>query len=197
MENVEIDTTKSRILKVALDLFANEGFDSVSTRKIAQLANCNIAALNYHFGTKKQLYNECLMIMEPKTEYQMEQFLKPPETKEDFEESFLRFCELAAAFIAENDSSIKLLINEINSDRDQSVKDTFLKPLSDVFVSYLRKAQANGIVNSNIEVILVTKMVIAVIVSQKLYKSFQSFEHISNKDLARKIVQTWTSSFYV
>ncbi len=48
--------SKERILKIALELFANNGYDKTSTRDIAEKANVNISAIKYYFGDKHSLY---------------------------------------------------------------------------------------------------------------------------------------------
>jgi AcrR family transcriptional regulator len=50
----EIDT-KQKILDAAQHLFAREGFQSTSLRAITKRAGVNIAAINYHFGSKESL----------------------------------------------------------------------------------------------------------------------------------------------
>jgi AcrR family transcriptional regulator len=52
------DRTRERILDEAESLFALKGFDAVSVREITGAAKCNLAAVNYHFGNKKNLYLE-------------------------------------------------------------------------------------------------------------------------------------------
>ena len=52
------DPTKERLLDKAEALFAQKGFDGVSIREITSSARCNLAAVNYHFGNKKNLYLE-------------------------------------------------------------------------------------------------------------------------------------------
>ena len=47
--------TKNRIIDSAENLFSQNGFSSTSVRDITSLANANIAALNYHFGSKERL----------------------------------------------------------------------------------------------------------------------------------------------
>jgi len=47
--------TKQRILDTAEELFATDGFHRTSLRSITSRANVNLAAVNYHFGTKKAL----------------------------------------------------------------------------------------------------------------------------------------------
>lgn len=50
--------TKDRILDEAEGLFARKGYHAVSVREITQAAGCNLAAVNYHFGSKQSLYLE-------------------------------------------------------------------------------------------------------------------------------------------
>jgi AcrR family transcriptional regulator len=54
------DPTKARLLEAAGDEFAAKGFEQATVRSIAQKANANIAAINYHFGDKHQLYLHAL-----------------------------------------------------------------------------------------------------------------------------------------
>jgi AcrR family transcriptional regulator len=195
--SIENDDTRNKILKAALELFSKSGFDAVSTRKIAQIAGCNIASLNYHFGTKKKLYQECILVMEPKTKYELDQILRPPYTKNDFESGYRSYCITVAEFIVENASSLKLLINEINSDNDFVRHESFLKPLTKAFEEYLKIAKDNKIINPHVEVVLFSNMVVTAIMCQKLYKSFQTYENITNEELAVKIIKSSTSNFYL
>ena len=51
-------STKDRILHAAEELFAQHGFASTSLRQVTSRADVNIAAVNYHFGSKENLVNE-------------------------------------------------------------------------------------------------------------------------------------------
>lgn len=51
-------STKDRILHAAEELFAAQGFATTSLRQVTSLADVNIAAVNYHFGSKDNLVNE-------------------------------------------------------------------------------------------------------------------------------------------
>jgi TetR/AcrR family transcriptional regulator, regulator of cefoperazone and chloramphenicol sensitivity len=53
--NVE---TRRRLLAVAAELFAEQGFNHVTVREICQAAGANVAAVNYHFRDKLGLYKE-------------------------------------------------------------------------------------------------------------------------------------------
>ncbi len=50
--------TRSRILDAAEVLFMENGFDGTSMRMITSRAEVNLAAVNYHFGTKELLIQE-------------------------------------------------------------------------------------------------------------------------------------------
>ncbi|PLX72334.1 MAG: hypothetical protein C0615_12250 [Desulfuromonas sp.] len=47
--------TKTRILDAAETLFARDGFHFASLRSITSEADVNLAAVNYHFGSKEAL----------------------------------------------------------------------------------------------------------------------------------------------
>lgn len=51
-------STKERILGAAEELFAQHGFAGTSLRQVTSRADVNIAAVNYHFGSKENLVNE-------------------------------------------------------------------------------------------------------------------------------------------
>lgn len=49
------DNTKHKILDAAEILFSKQGFGNTSLRQITSAAKVNIAAVNYHFGSKEKL----------------------------------------------------------------------------------------------------------------------------------------------
>ncbi len=52
--------TKSALLDCAERLFLAKGFEAVSVREITDAAGANVAAVNYHFSSKTELYRACL-----------------------------------------------------------------------------------------------------------------------------------------
>lgn len=53
-------TTRDRIIDTAEVLFATQGFGATTMRQITAAADVNIAAVNYHFGSKENLLAEIL-----------------------------------------------------------------------------------------------------------------------------------------
>lgn len=52
---VKGDVTKGRLVEATETLIAQKGFDAVSVRDITGLAKANVAAVNYHFGSREGL----------------------------------------------------------------------------------------------------------------------------------------------
>ncbi|MDD4599882.1 HTH-type transcriptional regulator BetI [bioreactor metagenome] len=53
-------TPKRKILDATLRIIGTEGVHHVTSRKVASLANVNVAAINYYFGSKDNAVNEAL-----------------------------------------------------------------------------------------------------------------------------------------
>ncbi|MCJ2164497.1 MULTISPECIES: TetR/AcrR family transcriptional regulator [unclassified Pseudodesulfovibrio] len=60
--------TKTALLAAAIEVFADKGFDSATVRDICSRAKANVAAVNYHFGSKDGLYASVLEEIFPKGE---------------------------------------------------------------------------------------------------------------------------------
>ncbi len=51
-------STRDRLLRAACEIFADKGFRDTTVADICDVAQANIAAVNYHFGNKEKLYRE-------------------------------------------------------------------------------------------------------------------------------------------
>jgi len=56
----QVQETKFKIMEVARVLFAKQGFEGTSIRDIAKAADVNVAAVNYHFSHKENLFDEII-----------------------------------------------------------------------------------------------------------------------------------------
>ncbi|MDN2702817.1 CerR family C-terminal domain-containing protein [Janthinobacterium sp. SUN100] len=52
----ETEPARARILQVAVQLFADEGYRLASVRRICEAAHVNVAMVNYYFHGKEELY---------------------------------------------------------------------------------------------------------------------------------------------
>nr|WP_321259488.1 TetR/AcrR family transcriptional regulator [uncultured Pseudodesulfovibrio sp.] len=84
------ETTRNKILFAASDVFCERGFDKTTVRDICAVADVNVAAINYHFGDKQNLFYKVLALW-------MEEFVekadlqKRMDTKTTPEEKFREY----------------------------------------------------------------------------------------------------------
>ncbi|BDQ37552.1 TetR family transcriptional regulator [Pseudodesulfovibrio nedwellii] len=84
------ETTRNKILFAASDVFCEKGFDKTRVRDICAIADVNVAAVNYHFGDKQNLFYRVLALW-------MEEFVekadlqKRMDTKTTPEEKFREY----------------------------------------------------------------------------------------------------------
>ncbi|SDA70403.1 MULTISPECIES: CerR family C-terminal domain-containing protein [unclassified Janthinobacterium] len=55
-KNSDSEPARVRILQVAADLFADDGYKATSVRKICEAARVNVAMVNYYFHSKEELH---------------------------------------------------------------------------------------------------------------------------------------------
>jgi AcrR family transcriptional regulator len=58
MPNAPTGDTKEKLLRAASEIFVEKGFREATVAEISRRAGANVAAVNYHFGSKKALYRE-------------------------------------------------------------------------------------------------------------------------------------------
>jgi AcrR family transcriptional regulator len=72
-QGMSADGTKERILDAAERLFSEDGFDATSLRAVTAAAGTNLAAVNYHFGSKAALLPAvAARMLEPVTQRQLQ-----------------------------------------------------------------------------------------------------------------------------
>ncbi len=79
--------TKAALLAAAIEVFADKGFDAATVRDICGRAKANVAAVNYHYGSKNGLYAAVLEEIFPTDEEwraQITSSLSPEERLREF-----------------------------------------------------------------------------------------------------------------
>lgn len=98
------EATKHRLLDAAEVLFARRDYAATSVRDITQAARCNIASVNYHFGSKQNLYEQMfdrlLERLRAQREGAMAEVMARPRVK--LEQVLRRYAEVFLDLMADN-----------------------------------------------------------------------------------------------
>lgn len=123
-------STKERILTAAEVLFAQRGFDGGSLRQLTAAAGVNLAAVNYHFGSKDRLVEEVFRRrLDSLNAHRLAALAKvagqPGTTLEDVLDAFIRpalelssdgsgslFMRVLARAFAEHDDNLRQFLSE-------------------------------------------------------------------------------------
>jgi TetR/AcrR family transcriptional regulator, regulator of cefoperazone and chloramphenicol sensitivity len=66
------------LIRAAIDLFGQSGFEAVGTRALCEHAGANLAAIRYHFGGKDGLYRAAVQhvvdVLQPRLDFAMSAF---------------------------------------------------------------------------------------------------------------------------
>jgi AcrR family transcriptional regulator len=83
--------TQARLMDAALDLLAERGEDGVTLREVTDAADANVAAVSYHFGSLKSLFDAAI-------EHALERYLDAQQAAVSAVPPEATLEELAAAF---------------------------------------------------------------------------------------------------
>ncbi|MDH6626560.1 AcrR family transcriptional regulator [Streptomyces sp. LBL] len=127
--------TRQRIQDVALDLFADHGYEKTSLREIAEILDVTKAALYYHFKTKEEIL---VSIFEDRTRPILDLIewgRQQPHTLETKQEIVRRYSEILAGatplfrFMQENQAAVReLQIGETFKERMQGLREIIVDP---------------------------------------------------------------------
>lgn len=60
---LQSEETKQRLQRAAVELFATKGYSDTTVRDLAKRAQCNVACVSYHFGSKEKLYETVMLFL--------------------------------------------------------------------------------------------------------------------------------------
>lgn len=104
--------TYTRLLEAGTTLFAQHGFDGTSVRMIADLASANVAAVAYHFGSKRGLYDAVFEHLYTRVQAETLQLPERPEDMSE-QEAVRVLVEQAWRFIESHRDAVKMTVREV------------------------------------------------------------------------------------
>jgi AcrR family transcriptional regulator len=142
--------SKGRILQLATRLFARQGFAGVSLRSIAEGVGISKPSLLYHFPSKDQLREEVLSEVFDHWARRLPSLVRAVTSRAGQSDELMN--ELVA-FFNEDPDRAHLLLREI-IDRPEEMRRRIgdsLRPLVMLVAETIRKGQAVGIVQSDVD----------------------------------------------
>ncbi len=139
--------TKERILDAAEHLFAAEGFHSTSLRRLTSAADVNLAAVNYHFGSKEALleavFERRLVPLNRERRERLDEVIetarrqktlpRPADVLRSFIEPTLHFRESGAGA-----ESFILLVGRALAEPDDTIRKIFMRHMEPLFLQLYR-----------------------------------------------------------
>ncbi|MFF5536847.1 TetR/AcrR family transcriptional regulator [Streptomyces cinerochromogenes] len=140
--------TRQRIQDVALELFAEQGYEKTSLREIAERLDVTKAALYYHFKTKEEIIVSLFEDLTKPIENLIEWGRQQPHTLETKQEIIRRYSEALAGaeplfrFMQENQATVReLRIGDTFKDRMRGLRDILIDPEAEL-VDQVRSVSA-------------------------------------------------------
>lgn len=157
---------KENILNAAIELFSNRGYDGVSIREIATLADVHFASIRYHFGDKEDLYRACISKHGEKRLVSAQRFLSAePKSFEDMRLRLGYATEDVFRIHNENPFLTKLLLQEVESTTPRS--DIILRKtmyaMTETFTHFFTLCQEKKFLNKDVPPLFLTQSLMGVI----------------------------------
>ncbi|MFE8949964.1 TetR/AcrR family transcriptional regulator [Streptomyces sp. NPDC007856] len=131
--------TRQRIQDVALELFAEQGYEKTSLREIAERLDVTKAALYYHFKTKEEIIVSLFEDLTKPIEDLIEWGRSQPHTLETKQEVVRRYSRVLAdaeplfRFMHDNQGTVRdLRIGDSFKDRMRDLRDILIDPKAEL-----------------------------------------------------------------
>lgn len=184
---MEYTDKQLQILEVAVNLFAEQGFDGTSVRDIAKAADVNIAMISYYFGSKEKLMEAIFARHSANVRFQLENLLHdkemgPFEKMEKLIDSYLEKYFSQQCFH-------KIVVRSQMSNQSNSVKPilhVMKKPNQELITKLIQEGQKKGAFKKNIDVPLLLATMIGtanqVMTAQQFYRDVNGLQHLSDTE---------------
>ena len=135
---------KTAILNIAIQEFANKGFDGARQQNIAKAAGITNSLMNYHFDSKKDLWQQAIIQLSKKLKQrytEVEGYFKDLEGLAAFKAYTRQF----VYFSAEHPEFYKVVFHEMctQTERADWLVETILNPLHQIFGGTTTNPQSN------------------------------------------------------
>jgi len=160
--------TKARIAASATKLFARKGYAATSIQEICQASGANIAAVNYYFQSKENLYRHIVSNFGTHSLDNISQILQSPATEDEFRVRLEMFLEFAADMVAQQPDVSRIIVRDVDI-MTSMCRDIYINTFCRIYiclVSFLKCAVQRGILRRDTNPDMVAQLLFGPLTSQ-------------------------------
>ncbi|NLV44903.1 MAG: TetR/AcrR family transcriptional regulator [Candidatus Hydrogenedentes bacterium] len=199
-QGAEHNTVKERILKEALRLFSEKGFEGTSLQAIADAVGIQKPSLIYHFPSKENLRQN---VVESLIVYWKNELPRMLTTSQDDSNRLVSTMTSLVNFFMEDVNRARLVVREMIDRPEEtfSVLNEHVSPWTRLIGDYLRMGQQGGIykkdVDPNAYIVQVMVMVVGTVAMGTVISGMVSAStDISHGPLIKELVRIVQASLY-
>ena len=128
-----LDDTSHALIHAARELFARHGYDGASVRAITARAGANLGAVNYHFGSKRALFEAAIGSFAEGARQRIQQTATRPGTSLERIEALVR---TFFAYLHENLDLPRLMMHILAG--PDPIPESLLRPIESNYVTLAR-----------------------------------------------------------
>jgi TetR/AcrR family transcriptional regulator len=146
------NATPKRILEAALEAFSENGFEGARTRDIAERAKVRLGLVQYHFGSKDELWKAAVERAFEDLEGGLDRLISNSRRLDD--RALLReMIRAHVRFVAEHTEFIRIMHDEgkRRGPRMRWLTDHYVRPLFDKVAPLIASAQQSGVLIADVD----------------------------------------------
>jgi AcrR family transcriptional regulator len=150
-KKIDAQDTRELLLKAASKLFAEKGFEAVTTRNLAEAADVNIAMIAYYFGSKDGLFKAMIEERFPKTVAKLRGIQKQ---EGDAWGKISAIIDLYVERIAGDGSFHKIIFRELTLEHRTEHRELILSGIEQnwkFIIKYIEEGQESGLFKADID----------------------------------------------
>ncbi len=154
------DSSRESILKEANRLFAEKGYEGTSIRELTEAAQVNVAAINYHFGSKQGLFEAVVKDFTLLKLSMVVMVLEPTKTLDEFRLHITMFMKQFLLMASNEHEAFRMLNRNIETFSRLAPKDfkAIFVNIHTQFLKFVEAAQNAKIIRPDIDVEILTQI---------------------------------------
>ncbi|PIS11004.1 MAG: hypothetical protein COT73_06360 [Bdellovibrio sp. CG10_big_fil_rev_8_21_14_0_10_47_8] len=195
-------SAKEAIYLAAIELFSKRGFDGVSIREVAALADVHFSSIRYHFGGKEALYNACISKHGKSRLVSANRFLgAAPTSAADMRLRLGYAIDDVIRIHNENHFLTKLLLLEIESTgtRSDLVLKKTMVAMTEVFARFFKIGQEKKYIKSDLDPFFIAQSLMGILHhflrTESIRERLLSHKKLQNDDSRKLMVENIITLF--